>query len=272
MINKNLYLTTGEFAKIAGVTKHTLFHYDEIGLFTPEIKQDNGYRYYSLSQVDVFEVIWMLKELNMPLNDIKNYLNHKNPETFIQLLESEEKAINRQIRKLNETKKWLQKKSAFVKHALETDLNKVEIRRAPAQYYISLLADATDEKSFVISIAELVTSYEKLGIKSPYNIGFLQYDKDISQGIYDNYHHIYLLLDTPPRHIPHTVKPESNYLYACHQGHWDTIGDTYKKLLDYAAQHHLTLESHYYEDYLFDELTVYGYENHVTQISVRVLD
>ena len=30
-----LYFTTGEFAKILGVKKHTLFHYDEIGLFSP---------------------------------------------------------------------------------------------------------------------------------------------------------------------------------------------------------------------------------------------
>ena len=29
-----LYFTTGEFARILGVRKHTLFHYDEIGLFS----------------------------------------------------------------------------------------------------------------------------------------------------------------------------------------------------------------------------------------------
>ena len=32
-----LYFTTGEFAKILGVKKHTLFHYDEIGLFSPAV-------------------------------------------------------------------------------------------------------------------------------------------------------------------------------------------------------------------------------------------
>ena len=34
-------LTAGEFAKIVGVTKHTLFHYDEIGLFRP-VKMGTG--------------------------------------------------------------------------------------------------------------------------------------------------------------------------------------------------------------------------------------
>ena len=28
-MNRNLYMTTGEFAKLMGVTKETLFHYKE---------------------------------------------------------------------------------------------------------------------------------------------------------------------------------------------------------------------------------------------------
>lgn len=38
-MNHERYISTGEFAKLAGVTKHTLFYYDEIGLFSPEIKK-----------------------------------------------------------------------------------------------------------------------------------------------------------------------------------------------------------------------------------------
>lgn len=45
-MNKKMYFSTGEFAKLAGVSKHTLFYYDEIGLLSPEIKnKENGYRY-----------------------------------------------------------------------------------------------------------------------------------------------------------------------------------------------------------------------------------
>ena len=49
-----LYFTTGEFARILGVRKHTLFHYDEIGLFSPALKEENGYRYYFVWQMDMF--------------------------------------------------------------------------------------------------------------------------------------------------------------------------------------------------------------------------
>ncbi len=62
-----LYFTTGEFARILGVGKHTLFHYDEIGLFSPAIKEENGYRYYFVWQMDTFEVIRALQKLGMSL-------------------------------------------------------------------------------------------------------------------------------------------------------------------------------------------------------------
>ena len=59
--NLSNYLTTGEFATLVGVTKHTLFHYDKIGIFSPELKRSNEYRYYHIFQVETFYVITSLK-------------------------------------------------------------------------------------------------------------------------------------------------------------------------------------------------------------------
>lgn len=49
-MDHNKYMTTGEFARRMGVTKNMLFHYDKIGLFSPEIVDTNEYRYYSIYQ------------------------------------------------------------------------------------------------------------------------------------------------------------------------------------------------------------------------------
>mgnify|MGYP000269148540 FL=1 len=48
-MDHNKYMTTGEFARRMGVTKNMLFHYDKIGLFSPEIVDTN--EYYSIYQV-----------------------------------------------------------------------------------------------------------------------------------------------------------------------------------------------------------------------------
>ena len=61
------YFTTGEFAKLWGVKKQTLFHYDDIGIFQPAKRDSNGYRYYTYQQFEVFAVISVLKEMGLSL-------------------------------------------------------------------------------------------------------------------------------------------------------------------------------------------------------------
>ena len=83
-MNQERYIKTGEFAKLVGVTKHTLFYYDKIGLFSPEIKLENGYRFYSFDQLDVFDVIQTLRELEVSLEEIKGYMNQRSPKRLDQ--------------------------------------------------------------------------------------------------------------------------------------------------------------------------------------------
>ena len=37
-MSRNEYLTTGEVARMMGTTKNTLFHYDQLGIFSPEAR------------------------------------------------------------------------------------------------------------------------------------------------------------------------------------------------------------------------------------------
>ena len=89
-----LYFTTGEFARILGVRKHTLFHYDEIGLFSPALKEENGYRYYFVWQMDMFEVIRALQKLGMSLGEIKEYMENRSPERFMSMMDGKKRQLD----------------------------------------------------------------------------------------------------------------------------------------------------------------------------------
>ena len=109
-MNKERYLSTGEFAKLVGTTKHTLFYYDEIGLFSPEWKEEKtGYRYYTYAQLDTFDVIYTLRELDMSLEQIKGYMQNRSPLKFLNLLEEEEKIIGEKLKQLKKTREWKRK-------------------------------------------------------------------------------------------------------------------------------------------------------------------
>ena len=91
------YFTTGEFAKIFGVKKQTLFYYDECGIYKPDISGENGYRYYSFTQLEIYAVILMLRELDVPRNEIKDPMYHRSPEGLIALLESKRNQLDNKI-------------------------------------------------------------------------------------------------------------------------------------------------------------------------------
>ncbi len=111
-------LTTAQFAKLHEVNKRTLHYYDEIGLFRPLTKTENGYRYYDISQSIDFEYIRMLKELNMSIEEIETYRKNPTPADFLKIVNEKEKEINKQIQRLKDIKTVMQRKkekSFFVK-------------------------------------------------------------------------------------------------------------------------------------------------------------
>lgn len=71
-------LSIGEFSKICKVSTKTLRYYAEIGLILPdEINPENGYRYYSIEQLEVMLFINRLKSYNFSLEGIKAILSSK---------------------------------------------------------------------------------------------------------------------------------------------------------------------------------------------------
>ncbi|MEO0564462.1 MAG: MerR family transcriptional regulator [Chloroflexota bacterium] len=67
---------TGEFSRIARVSKRMLHHYDRIGLFSP-IRTDpqTGYRYYSAQQLPRLNRILALKDLGLSLEQISRMID-----------------------------------------------------------------------------------------------------------------------------------------------------------------------------------------------------
>lgn len=102
------YLKIGEFAKLAGVNKKTLQYYDEIGLLSPVYIAENGYRYYSVMQLDRLSVIFILKDMGVLLKEIKEYLDSENTELLDSLLQRQEKKIEEVIALLDQRKQMLQ--------------------------------------------------------------------------------------------------------------------------------------------------------------------
>ena len=78
MKKKDLY-TTGELAKLTGVSYKTIRHYYESGLLTPERVDENKYKKFGQAAVEQLQKILMLKYLDFSLEDISEMLKREEP-------------------------------------------------------------------------------------------------------------------------------------------------------------------------------------------------
>ena len=61
--------------ELVGITKKNIRFYEEQGLISPERNRDNGYREYSLKDVELLNKIKLLRSLDVPIEEIRKLEN-----------------------------------------------------------------------------------------------------------------------------------------------------------------------------------------------------
>lgn len=267
----NKYFTTGEFAKLCNVKKQTLFHYDSIGIFSPELKDDNGYRYYSYQQFDIFSVITSLKEINMPLKEIKDYLDNRTPNTLIELFKNKIIQVDNEIENLKRIRKLMKTKIAITEKACSIDYHNISLEFLDEEYLI--LSESIENKShqdYSRIVSEHMNYCNLNHLNSGHSIGAMISKENILKGVDENYSYFYTKLDTY-NNIPFVfTKPKGLYCIAYHRGDYRIINKTYKIMLNFLKDSDFNIGRYSYEEFLLDETSVKGYDKYLTQILIEV--
>lgn len=269
---RDTYMTTGEFARLMKISKYTLFHYDEIGLFCPEILGDNGYRYYSIYQMETLDTILLLKKAGMSLQEIKDFLENRSMDRFISIFDTKEQEIDKEIRRLQSMKKWMHQRKKKIQYVQKCDFSEVGILHQPERYYFyEDIKEATEKEAFMKANA-LICRLEELNGECDYDVAYMQYPGEIEQEIYNAYHNVLLLMSKKIKASGIRILPEGDYLTAYHVGHWETVGEAYQRLDAYRKAKGIETEGNYLEYYVVDNFTVKDMEDYVTEISIKVAE
>lgn len=69
-------MTIGRFARLSGVSAHTLRHYDDVGLLRPyEVDAASGYRRYQRAQIRAARLIQALRNVGLPIEEVRQILD-----------------------------------------------------------------------------------------------------------------------------------------------------------------------------------------------------
>lgn len=130
---------SGDIARLANISKQTLSYYEREGLLKPALRDDNNnYAYYSLTEHHKLEMVVCLRDLGFSIKEIKNFLEYRNENILIELLEMQQKKILEEQRNLAEKQRRIQNilgKTLFVKNII---LDRVSLEQLPEyNMYIS---------------------------------------------------------------------------------------------------------------------------------------
>lgn len=155
MKKNKTYFTTGELARLFGVKKQTLFYYDECGIFQPDILGQNGYRYYSFTQIETFAIIRTLRSLGVSVSEIKNHMDNRSPEALIELLTAKKLEIEQKIEELEHAQKYIERKIAVTRESLSVPLGEVVLANIEDEYMITTdYCGKDDEKDLLAAASE----------------------------------------------------------------------------------------------------------------------
>lgn len=111
--------TTGEIAKLCGVTVRTVQYYDSRNILVPSQLSEGGRRLYSEEDLKRMQIICFLRELDLSINTIAQLLEEEQPENVIDLLlQQQEEQLRFELRQRQEKLDKLE--------ALRREVKKVE--------------------------------------------------------------------------------------------------------------------------------------------------
>ena len=113
--------TTGELAKLCGVTVRTVQYYDTRGILIPSELSEGGRRLYTEDDLKRMKAICFLRELDIPIDAISQILKEEHPEKVISLLIAQQETVlsgeisekQDKLEKLRELKNGLKNQDVF---------------------------------------------------------------------------------------------------------------------------------------------------------------
>lgn len=93
-------LTIGQMARLNHLSEQTLRLYDRIGLFSPNHRGENGYRYYNIEQSALLDIIQYMKSLGISLKEIRHQLEQRDLAQIEAALREKQRQTEEEIRLL----------------------------------------------------------------------------------------------------------------------------------------------------------------------------
>lgn len=270
MNRQNKLLTIGQFAAIHGINKKTLMWYDEIGLFRPaSVNPENGYRYYDYHQSPVLETILLLRDLDVSIHEIQDFMKDRSAGNLKQLLEEKMADLDKQIAHLQAVRTTLSAHRQNMDTLLTMDLSEISVVEREERCLVTVGIDQGTSFEREVELITAETEKYQLGRLHKASYGSMISVSSLMSGRYDDYSRLFIEIPFLSYRAGLHMAPGGKYLRAFCKGEWDRLPKRYQEIFDYAREHGLTPYGYSYEMGI-NENVIERIEDYIVQIEIPI--
>ncbi len=270
--NNKQYLTTKEFAHLCGVSKHTLFHYDEVGILKPEVVKQNGYRYYSFKQFFTYDIIHILKQAGSSLSEIKAYMSDYNPDLFLSILRQKEKQLEAEIKKTNLMRNKILATIETTEEALHSVYGVPYLEDSREEYYIVVkMMENTSGKEELEKLRDHFQYCDELSGETELLLGAILKKEDILSGEYQKVSYYSSKIRAHINSDRVHIKKAGIYAVVIHKGSYQETFKSYNQLKLFIEKNHMVIDGDAYEDDMLSHLAGVETNQFVVKIQIPVI-
>ena len=245
-------IPVGQFATITHLSVKTLRHYHDVGLLTPaRVDPDTGYRYYSLDQLPLAQLIRRLRALKMPVREVRSVVMAQDPAERNDLISSHMERLETELQATRAA-------VSSLRTLLDTARTRTPVTRRHAAAFTAIgIVDTIDAADILPwwdgALRELRDHVRAHGVRQTGPAGGIfneaLYQQERAEAA------LYLPVAAGTRiggRIHHLQIPAAELATTSHYGPIADIDLAYADLGSYLAEHHLRVDKQIREHYLCD--------------------
>ncbi|OSB12546.1 MerR family transcriptional regulator [Paraclostridium bifermentans] len=263
--------TVGELAKLNGMNKQTLIYYDNIDLFKPKVvDESNGYRYYTSDQLEVLDSILVLRELGIPIKEIKDFLIKRDDNKALILLKEQKIKLQSQLKNLKKSIARLENKIETIESLNEYD-DKIYFQELQSEFIITQKVEEPFQLLQTdIAFKKLLTIVNKNKYPYNYQVGTIISLENLLSKNYTTAYSVFFPLHNKLSAPNVLKKAEGLYAITLHKGEYKDVGKTYEILINTINKNGYEMTGPSFEYGILDSLTSYSSKDYITKISIPI--
>lgn len=263
---KKLY-KIGDISKLYNISNDILRYYEKIGLLIPDVRGENGYRYYSESQLWKLNNIRSLRNLGVSLNEIIDFLNTRSIKKTKEMIKFQLKKIDENLRELLKLKEELELKKENIRYFENfSDYEIPRIKYYPKRYILLKNGKFKDENEINLELKKLKRKSEGDNdfIFTESEIGTVIKLEEWEKGNYSDYIGTFIITNE----IKENFLDEGEYLTYFFSGDYINLSKHYKKLKEFIRENNYRVCGNIIELYHIEMHITENKEEYVTEIQI----